>query len=178
MQSPDNSGLYYIDYKLAKIYFKHKNYPQALSYLETCLTKEPKYFKALCLQGIIELKREGGEFEAARTYFQQTLGSDSLTKDKEKKAYIGLSTCKEQEGNYNEALAYIRKALNINPYDNDVREKLALLYVKTRELRKAIHQYKLILKDRDEKNNARLYLEVGTLFVFLGQYNNGYRYLE
>lgn len=140
--------------------------------------KEKDYFKAKCLEGLIELEKPECRYEHAKVCFQKTLQSDSLTKDKEKKAYIGLSKCKENEGNYNEALAYIRKALNINPYDNNVREKLALLYVKTRELRKAIHQYKMILKDKDEKNNARLYLEVGTLFVFLSQYNNGHRYLE
>lgn len=169
---------HYIEYKLAKLNFKQRRFDVALDYIEACMAKESKYFKAMCLKGIIELEKPDGKFELAKNYFMSTLQSDSLTKDKEKKAYIGLSRCKENEGNFNEALAYIRKALNINPYDNNVREKLALLYVKTRELRKAINQYKMILKDKEEKKNSRLFLEIGTLFVFLGQYNNGHRYLE
>jgi len=125
---------------------------------------------------MIELERIPPNIARAKVYFENVIKAEELTKDKEKKAYMGLARCKELEGNLTEAMMNTRKALNINPYDNNIREKLALLYVKTRELRKAIHQYKLILKD--EKNKARIYLEIGTLFIFLNQYMNGHKYLE
>lgn len=153
-----------------------KDYPKAESNIEKCFMKENKYVKAMCLKGMIELEKPDGKVETAKNCFLSCLQNENLTKDKEKKSYMGLTKCKELEGNLNEALANNRKALNINPYDNNIRESLALLYVKARELRKAIHQYKLILKD--EKTNPRLYLEVGTLFIFLNQYFNGQRYLE
>lgn len=202
-----NKDSYYLLYKRAKLYFKMDNLAKAESYIEQCKLKEPRYFKAECLHGMIELKRfervqkekleksdktkigekekeankkgidrEEPKISQARDYFNNVLKSDSLTKDKEKKAYIGLAKCKELEGNLAEAMLNTRKALNINPYDIETREKLALLYIKTRELRKAIHQYKLILKD--DKTNARIFLEIGTLFIFLNQFLNGQRYLE
>lgn len=202
-----NKESYYLLYKRAKLYFKMDNLVKAEYYIEQCKLKESKYFKAECLHGMIELvkyerlmkaklekedhdgkigekerdlkgriDREEPKISQARDYFNIVLKSENLTKNKEKKAYMGLARCKELEGNLAEAMLNTRKALNINPYDNEIREKLALLYIKTRELRKAIHQYKLILKF--DKNNSRIYLEIGTLFIFLNQFMNGQRYLE
>lgn len=169
---------YYLHYKQAKVWNKMgKQYiPKAEACIEKCLQKEPRYFKALCLQATMELDKPDCRLSYAKNMFETVLRAENLTKDKEKRAYIGLARIKEQEGNLTEAMMNTRKALNINPYDNVIREMLAKIYIKTRELKKAIHQYKLILKD--ERKNDRIYLEIGTLYVYLNMVPAGQRYLE
>jgi tetratricopeptide (TPR) repeat protein len=169
-----------VHYKLAKLYFEQKEWAKCEDSIESCNNILRRYFKVEVLQGWLTLERPDKDpdryIKTARDHFNNVLKNDSLTKHKEKQCYLGLSKCKELEGNNTDAIINARKALNINPFDNDIRENLALLYVRTGEIKKAIEQYKMILKE--DKNNARIYLEIGTLFIFLNLQQKGKKYIQ
>jgi uncharacterized protein HemY len=58
----------------------------------------------------------------------------------------------------------------------DLIEEIAILYVKKKDIKSAIEKYKEILKDF--KDNAKIHLEVGSLYAIDSQFFKAKKYLQ
>jgi tetratricopeptide (TPR) repeat protein len=74
--------------------------------------------------------------------------------------YFLLGTIANEQGSYDEAIGYFKKALALNGEDYQVREKLGLSYMRKEMYGEAIDVFKTVLENRPKSSSALFFTAV------------------
>jgi tetratricopeptide (TPR) repeat protein len=162
-------------YRMAKSYFGLQKYKRTEEMIKKIFFLCPDHAGATYLSGVIKLKDDPPNVEEAMTFLKKALALTKKSRKTEQQIYRAMGKCKELEGNLNEAIFYCLQAKQ-SLSTKDLIEEIALLYVKMQDLWKAIEKYKEILSDY--KDDAKIYLEIGSLYALLSEFQKSRKYLS
>ncbi|CAF3605598.1 unnamed protein product [Rotaria socialis] len=169
---------------------KEHQLEQLVSYLNDKITKyKPKFI------AIAHLLTDMGEYRQAEKYYQRQL--DELGNIDEKNAktiascYTGLGTAAHYLGDYNLAISYHEKALNIHLMIPNSHEELSICYnwfanafADKKEYEKALDYYNKSLKINEmvfgleSVDVAMIYYNIGILYTDQSNYEDALTYLS
>jgi tetratricopeptide (TPR) repeat protein len=131
-----------------------KDYPKAKQYFEQSLKTDPKNAAALCGLGMVEYDG-GGDKAKAEEYFQKSL--DLNPQFYNALLYLGKKNIDEKR--FNEALGFLGKGLEVNPYDAEVHFLLGKLYFSLESYTRSIKQFQDALKCDPQFPEAQAWLD-------------------
>jgi tetratricopeptide (TPR) repeat protein len=119
----------------------------------------------------LQLEQQGRTAEAEKAW---SALSKAQPKNPEPWAHLGLLA--SRQGNYKEAIARYRKALELGPPVEGVRMNLGLAYFKNEQMREAIKEFEPLLKAHPE--NQQLTILIGMAHYGLAEYAEAAPYLK
>lgn len=116
---------------------------------------------------------ETGYIEKAKFLFNAVL---EKTKDEKirKIALVNLANIFDDNGEYELALKYLKKSLNISPRDWIIYHNLGIVYKHLKEYENAIKAFKKAIKYN--KNFLKSYLSLASIYFYLKDYRNAFEY--
>lgn len=146
------------------IHFRHKQYNDAINYLQKTLFIAPEYIDAHNNLG--RIFQEIGEFDEAILCYQNSLKLDPNFIQ----AYINLSIACEAKGQLDESIEYLQKALSLNPTLFYLYNNLAVLLQTKGQFKQAVACCQRALNLNP--NFAEAYINLGTALQATGQLND------
>jgi tetratricopeptide (TPR) repeat protein len=125
-----------IHYFLARTYYTRAVYPLAKTEFETAIRLNPSYIKAYSNLGIT--MEALGNTDAALKNYTTAIELEDRRKQKSEWPYIYLSAFYNRQKNAAEALAYARKAVEINSASDTAYFEMAKAYRTQKQLQKAV----------------------------------------
>ncbi|MFY8299608.1 tetratricopeptide repeat protein [Pseudoalteromonas sp. SS15] len=156
-KSPNNAnalfGLCNSDYQLL-VYGQHsqtKTYASCLPLLQKAIEIAPHHINAIALLGA--LHQQNGDFETAKTYFEQGL----LLEQKSSLFHLFYGDFLLSQQQTTEALTSLQTAFKLSPNDPEVLIKLAYAYLVKRDRKKAQQYFERARLIAPNLRNAPLY---------------------
>lgn len=167
-RKPDEEQFYVA---ASQLYLDHKKFREAEKIIRTGLARKPESVPLQFQLGATFERQK--EFQRAEEIFKQILQKDSNHAGVLN--YLGYMLA-DLDIRLQEALAYIKKAVEIDPYNGAYLDSLGWAYFKLSELELAeIHLVKAAqLNDAD----ATIYDHLGDLYFRLGQYDKARQYYQ
>lgn len=146
------------------IHFHHKQYIDAINYLNKTLFIAPGYIDAHNNLG--RIFQEIGKFDEAILCYQNSLKIDPNFIQ----AYMNLSIAYESKGDIDEAIEYLQKALSLNPTLFYLYNNLAVLLETKGQFKQAVACCQKALNLNP--NFAEAYINLGAALQATGQLND------
>ncbi len=163
-------------FNLGGIYMRQRKYDEAQVAFENVRRINPRI--ALTYVNLGEIYAQKGEFAAAADAFATYMSLETNLSKVERLQPAYASVLGQQfykEGNYDAALNYFSRVLELNPKDNLARFYTAVIYSRRLQLEDAVEAYELLLETAPShmgarSNLARIYEQLGQEEDALSQY--------
>uniref|UniRef100_A0A8C7YMG8 DnaJ homolog subfamily C member 3 n=1 Tax=Oryzias sinensis TaxID=183150 RepID=A0A8C7YMG8_9TELE len=177
-----DSENYLTYYKRAAVFLALGKSKSALPDLTRAIELKPDFLAARLQRGNILLKQ--GNTEEARADFESVLtrspeqeeARQQLMKASELEGLQEEAYAAHHQGDYSAAVAVLERAIEISPWDPDLRELRAECYVRTGEPQKAIQDLTPTTKLRND--NRAAFLKLSLLHYSLGQHHESLNHVR
>lgn len=135
---------------------------EAISYYNQAIAIDPK--SHVPYNGIAEVYRDNKkDRELAKTWYQKTLAINPT----ERKACFGMGFCLNSQGKYNDAIPYLRTAIEKEPTYTAAFVELGYSYFKVNRITEAIENLNKAISLNASNENSRYYL----VLIYISQKN-------
>lgn len=170
-------------YSKSLLQYQQENYEASLATLNEVLERNPNYAKAYYQKGIVVKNMESGSLEEALALFDKAIevgkstNESKIVRQATESAYNALvfnGANAVQEGNYDEAVRLLNKALTYDSTGANAHYRLATAYNKTQDWEQALNhaQKGLEYESGGKTERAKIYFELATAYQALGQKSN------
>lgn len=137
-------------YALGHVYFKQRNYPEAISSFKKVLSIDPDYSEGHNYLGKVYSVQ--GEFDKALASYRAALGNTRYATPE--MAYWNMGLLYNRQKKYKDAVRELKNALNVNPTIVGVHNLLGEVYAKLKKPKKAISSYREAIRITPDDINA------------------------
>ncbi len=167
-KDPGEEQLYSV---LSQLYVDHRRYQDAESVVKEGLSRHPDSERIEFQLGAVYERKK--QFDRAEATFKKILGRNA--RHAGVLNYLGYMLA-EQDVRLEEALGYIKRAVEIDPYNGAYLDSLGWAYFKLNELELA--EINLRSAARLNGPDATIYDHLGDLYYKLGEYDKASKYYK
>lgn len=167
-------------YNKGVIYYETKDYKNALDQFQECVNAKPLFLEAVSNLGVSELQNK--MLDKARMSFVQALGiceENGINLKFKSMLYYNLGNVCRLKENYDEAIVYFTKALEITPDDFIIYENRGCCHHCKYRVKEALEDYNkaIELQEENKGNNngeisSELLMNRAQLYIFQLNYYN------
>lgn len=157
---PDNAEA---QFNLGVLAYFQDDRAMAKEILGRLVRNHPETIRAIDILAAIAIDEK--EYDEAKAYLERIL---SVREDYDP-AYLKLGVISEMQDNPAEAIQYYSKALEYNPHNRQVRERLTQIYLKQKSKEKAVEELRKMNLLAPE--DAEVHLRLGLIFFEDKQYD-------
>jgi tetratricopeptide (TPR) repeat protein len=99
-----------------------------------------------------------------------SIANKNENKELQEKSYFNLGYLSVENNNYESAIGYYKKALAINPKQDEAYNNMIVAYGKLKQFDNAIKAFKKTIEINSENDDA--YSNMGVIYIELGQFDN------
>jgi len=159
---------------MGNAYYEINDYPNSMYYFENCLKIDPNYkFAVNNLLHLGDTLTKLGKYDLAIKSYTTLI---NYKKD-EMRAYSSLGELYGKNlGNFTKSEEYLRMALQIEPKNTDILQKLGVVNAMKGQPQKALEYFQKAIEI--DPDNAHIVMNIGITYKNLGQEEKGENYLQ